>query len=176
MRPTDLYLVHLGYVNSVAADGQEQVIWVISQQRPVSATSWQLNNRSVWACPPNTAGKQWRWYVEVVESAWCRRGVRSAPPAPFGGSPWQYPRTVGKPANMDAGVRLQNRTVWQINTTRAPPGDDDENEVNHRAPSHDGKPGFERDDDFESMLDHLEDFEDDDSAAIWRRSGRRFRG
>jgi len=43
-----------------------------------------------------------------------------------------------------------------------PTGDDDENEVNHRAPSHDGKPGFERDDDFESMLDDLEDFEDDD--------------
>jgi LysM repeat protein len=66
VRPTDLYLVHLGYVNSVAANGSEEVIWVISQQRPVSTTSWLLDN-VLCGLAPNTAGKQWRWYVEVVE-------------------------------------------------------------------------------------------------------------
>lgn len=66
VRPTDLYLVHLGYVNSIAADGSEEVIWVISQQRPAGTTSWSLDN-DLCGLAPNTAGKQWRWYVEVVE-------------------------------------------------------------------------------------------------------------
>jgi LysM repeat protein len=66
VRPTDLYLVHLGYVNSIGSNGSEEVVWVISQQRPVSTTSWLLDN-DLCGLAPNTAGKQWRWYVEVVE-------------------------------------------------------------------------------------------------------------
>jgi hypothetical protein len=66
VRATDLYLVHLGYVNSVAANGAEEVIWVISQQRPVSTTSWALDS-DLCGLAPTTAGRQWRWYVEVVE-------------------------------------------------------------------------------------------------------------
>ena len=87
VRPTDLYLVNLGYVNSVAADGKEDVVWVISQQRPVSATSWQLDN-NLCGLAPNTAGKQWRWYVEVVEPA--ADGLRPVSPAsPVWGFTWQ---------------------------------------------------------------------------------------
>ena len=87
VRPTDLYLVNLGYVNSVAADGKEEVVWVISQQRPVSATSWQLDN-NLCGLAPNTAGKQWRWYVEVVEPA--ADGLRPVSPAsPVWGFTWQ---------------------------------------------------------------------------------------
>jgi LysM repeat protein len=87
VRPTDLYLVHLGYVNSIAGDGQEEVIWVINQQRPISATSWQLNN-DLCGLAPNTAGKQWRWYVEVVEAA--ADGLRPVSPAsPVWGFNWQ---------------------------------------------------------------------------------------
>ena len=87
VRPSDLYLVHLGYVNSVAGDGTEDVVWVISQQRPVSATSWQLDN-NLCGLAPNTAGKQWRWYVEVVEPA--ADGLRPVSPAsPVWGFAWQ---------------------------------------------------------------------------------------
>ena len=87
VRATDLYLVHLGYVNSVAADGKEDVVWVISQQRPVSATSWQLDN-NLCGLAPNTAGKQWRWYVEVAEPA--ADGLRPVSPAsPIWGFAWQ---------------------------------------------------------------------------------------
>ena len=87
VRSTDLYLVHLGYVNSVAADGKEDVVWVISQQRPVSATSWQLDN-NLCGLAPNTAGKQWRWYVEVAEPA--ADGLRPVSPAsPVWGFTWQ---------------------------------------------------------------------------------------
>ena len=87
VRPTDLYLVNLGYVNSVAADGKEEVVWVISQQRPVSATSWQLDN-NLCGLAPNTAGKQWRWYVEVVEPT--ADGLRPVSPAsPVWGFAWQ---------------------------------------------------------------------------------------
>jgi LysM repeat protein len=87
VRPTDLYLVHLGYVNGVAADGSEEVVWVISQQRPVSATSWQLDN-NLCGLAPNNAGKQWRWYVEVAESA--ADGMQPVSPAsPVWGFAWQ---------------------------------------------------------------------------------------
>ncbi len=65
-RPSDLYIVHLGYVNSVGNDKSEDVIWVIAQPRPMSTTSWPLDN-DLCGLAPSTAGKQWRWYVEVVE-------------------------------------------------------------------------------------------------------------
>ncbi len=87
VRSTDLYLVNLGYVNSIAGDGTEEVVWVISQQRPVSATSWQLDN-NLCGLAPNTAGKQWRWYVEVVEPT--ADGLQPVSPAsPVWGFAWQ---------------------------------------------------------------------------------------
>jgi HEAT repeat protein len=43
-----------------------------------------------------------------------------------------------------------------------PPGDDDENDVNHRARSYGDEPDFEHDDDFASVLDDLEDDLNDD--------------
>ena len=42
------------------------------------------------------------------------------------------------------------------------PGDDDENDVNHRARSYGDEPDFEHDDDFAGVLDDLEDGLDDD--------------
>jgi LysM repeat protein len=86
VRPTDLYLVHLGYVNRIT-DGSEEVIWVISQQRPISTTSWDLDN-DLCGLAPNTAGKQWRWYVEVAEST--ADGLRPVSAAsPVWGFAWQ---------------------------------------------------------------------------------------
>jgi LysM repeat protein len=66
MRSTDLYLLHLGYVDGAAADSSEQVVWVITQPRPAGTTSWTLDN-DLCGLAPSTSGKQWRWYVEVVE-------------------------------------------------------------------------------------------------------------
>jgi LysM repeat protein len=66
MRSTDLYLLHLGYVDGAAADGSEQVVWVITQPRPAGTTSWTLDN-DLCGLAPSTSGRQWRWYVEVVE-------------------------------------------------------------------------------------------------------------
>jgi LysM repeat protein len=87
VRPTDLYMVHLGYVNSIGSDGNEEIIWVISQQRPVSATEWQLDT-DLCGLAPNTAGKQWRWFVDVVETT--TEGLRSVSPAsPVWGFTWQ---------------------------------------------------------------------------------------
>jgi LysM repeat protein len=86
VRPSDLYLVHLGYVNSVT-NGSEEVIWVISQQRPISTNSWDLDN-DLCGLAPNTAGKQWRWYVEVAEST--ADGLRPVSAAsPVWGFTWQ---------------------------------------------------------------------------------------
>jgi LysM repeat protein/predicted RNA-binding Zn-ribbon protein involved in translation (DUF1610 family) len=65
-RADDLYLVHLGYVNSIAAGGAEEIIWVLTQQRPAGTTSWQLDN-DLCGLAPTTEGRQWRWYVEVAE-------------------------------------------------------------------------------------------------------------
>lgn len=87
VRPDDLYLVHLGYVNSVAGDGKEDIIWVITQQRPISATSWQLDG-NLCGLAPNTAGKQWRWFVEVAETT--TEGLRPVSPASLmWGFTWQ---------------------------------------------------------------------------------------
>lgn len=66
LRLADLYLVHLGYVNDISSDGQEEIIWVMTQQRPANTTSWSLDN-DLCGLAPSSQGKQWRWYVEVAE-------------------------------------------------------------------------------------------------------------
>jgi LysM repeat protein len=88
IQPTDLYLVHLGYVNGRTADGGEQIVWVIQQQRPANVTLWQLDD-TLCGLAPLELGRQWRWYVEVVE-----RGpdgtLRSvSPPSEMWGFTWQ---------------------------------------------------------------------------------------
>lgn len=68
IQPSDLYVAHLGYVNGRGADGAEQVVWVIAQQRPSNVTLWQLDD-SLCGLAPLEFGRQWRWYVNVVERA-----------------------------------------------------------------------------------------------------------
>lgn len=65
--PTDMYVVHLGYVNGRASDGSDNVLWILSQQRPSSTTQWRLDN-SFCGVAPVESGRQWRWYVDVVEN------------------------------------------------------------------------------------------------------------
>jgi LysM repeat protein len=68
IQPNDLYVAHLGYVNGRSADGAEQIVWVIAQQRPSNVTLWQLDD-SLCGLAPLEYGRQWRWYVDVVEKA-----------------------------------------------------------------------------------------------------------
>jgi LysM repeat protein len=66
IRGTDLYVVHLGYVNGVTTDGTEELVWVLAQQHPANSTSWRMDNR-LCGLAPLAAGRQWRWFVEVAE-------------------------------------------------------------------------------------------------------------
>ena len=68
IQANDLYVAHLGYVNGRSADGAEEIVWVIAQQRPSNVTLWQLDD-SLCGLAPLAYGRQWRWYVNVVEKA-----------------------------------------------------------------------------------------------------------
>lgn len=86
--PTDLYLVHLGYVNGRTADGSEQIVWVIQQQRPANVTLWQLDD-TLCGLAPLELGRQWRWFVEVVEKAPDGTLRSVSPPSEMWGFTWQ---------------------------------------------------------------------------------------
>ena len=87
VRPSDVYVVHLGYVNKIAPDDAEEIIWVISQQQPAASTSWVLDN-DLCGLAPVTEGKQWRWYVEGAEKG--AAGLQPVSPAsPIWGFAWQ---------------------------------------------------------------------------------------
>lgn len=66
MRDTDKFLVHLGFVSGQAPDGSDQITWVLAQPRPATMTSWELD-ASLCGLAPQAQGRQWRWWVEVVE-------------------------------------------------------------------------------------------------------------
>lgn len=68
IQPNDVYVVHLGYVNNRDADGVDQVVWVIAQQRPSNVTLWRLDD-TLCGLAPTEYGRQWRWYVDVAEKA-----------------------------------------------------------------------------------------------------------
>ena len=63
---TDKYRLHLGYVSGKDAAGNATVTWVIEQLQPAGLTQW---NMDVGLCSlaPQELGRQWRWYVDVVE-------------------------------------------------------------------------------------------------------------
>jgi hypothetical protein len=78
MGPTDLYVMHLGYVNGRAADGSEQIMWILEQPRPANVTAWEMDGDALCGLAPQEFGRQWRWYVEVVAQA----GDKSTPVSP----------------------------------------------------------------------------------------------
>lgn len=88
IQSTDLYLVHLGYVNGRSADGQEPIVWVIQQQRPANVTLWQLDD-TLCGLAPLEFGRQWRWYVEVVERSVDGALRPVSPPSEVWGFTWQ---------------------------------------------------------------------------------------
>jgi LysM repeat protein len=66
IKADDKYLLHLGFVSGRTADNQEIVTWVLHQPRPANLTSWDLD-AGLCGLAPQAHGRQWRWWVEVVE-------------------------------------------------------------------------------------------------------------
>lgn len=88
IQPSDLYVAHLGYVNGRSADGVEQIVWVIAQQRPSNVTLWQLDD-SLCGLAPLEFGRQWRWYVDVAERAVDSTLTPVSPPSDIWAFTWQ---------------------------------------------------------------------------------------
>lgn len=88
VQPTDLYVVHLGYVNGRAADGAEQVVWVLAQPRASNVTLWQLDD-SLCGLAPFEYGRQWRWYVDMAEKAADGTLTAVSQPSATWGFTWQ---------------------------------------------------------------------------------------
>ncbi|MCS6828674.1 MAG: LysM peptidoglycan-binding domain-containing protein [Caldilinea sp.] len=88
IQPTDLYLVHLGYVNGRDAAGVEQIVWVIQQQRPANVTLWRLDD-TLCGLAPLEFGRQWRWYVQVVVRGADGALTPVSPPSEIWGFTWQ---------------------------------------------------------------------------------------
>jgi LysM repeat protein len=68
MREGDRYLLHLGFLSGYNTDGSESVTWMLEQLQPVNATIWRMDE-GLCGLSPQDFGRQWRWYVEVVEPA-----------------------------------------------------------------------------------------------------------
>ena len=66
IKDSDKYVLHLGFVSGQGADGQVNVTWVVAQNMPVTQTEWMLDTA---LCDLASAehGREWRWWVEVVE-------------------------------------------------------------------------------------------------------------
>ncbi|MCX6041405.1 MAG: LysM peptidoglycan-binding domain-containing protein [Caldilinea sp.] len=88
VQPDELYRVHLGYVNGRTQEGAEQIVWVIAQQRPAGVTLWKLDD-SLCGLAPFEFGRQWRWYVEVVEVGADGGQTAISPASPVWGFTWQ---------------------------------------------------------------------------------------
>ncbi len=67
VRDSDQYLLHLGFLSGYNGDGSEQVTWILEQWRPANVTLWDLD-QSLCGLAPQSYGRQWRWYVQVVEA------------------------------------------------------------------------------------------------------------
>lgn len=87
IRASDQYLMHLGFVNGLSADGRETVVWVLEQIQSSSNTIWQMDP-SLCGLAPQEFGRKWYWYVEVIELANGAR-VRISPPSQSWSFSWR---------------------------------------------------------------------------------------
>jgi hypothetical protein len=62
----DQYLLQLGFVNAVASDGSEEIVWVLEQLQSPGNTLWSMD-AGLCGLAPQAFGRKWYWYVEVVE-------------------------------------------------------------------------------------------------------------
>jgi LysM repeat protein len=67
IQSNDQFVMHLGFVSSRAADGQEMVVWVLEQVQTAQNTLWMMDP-SLCALAPQELGRKWYWYVEVVNA------------------------------------------------------------------------------------------------------------
>src|SRR5690606_29702535 len=87
VKDSDKYVLHLGFVNGETTSettnetngGQEDVVWILAQNAPVTQTEWELDS-SLCDLAPDQFGRQWRWWVEVVEDV-DGRTVPVSPPS-----------------------------------------------------------------------------------------------
>jgi LysM repeat protein len=63
----DQFVMHLGFVSSRSAEGQETVVWVLAQMQTAQNTLWLMDS-SLCALAPQELGRKWYWYVEVVNA------------------------------------------------------------------------------------------------------------
>lgn len=66
MRDTDKFLLHLGFVSGRTSDGTEQITWVLAQPRPATVNSWDMDT-TLCGLAPQAFGREWRWWIEIVE-------------------------------------------------------------------------------------------------------------
>lgn len=66
IRESDQYRLHLGFVTGYNGDGTETVTWVLAQLLPANVTQWRMDE-GLCGLAPQSNGRQWRWYIEVVE-------------------------------------------------------------------------------------------------------------
>lgn len=83
MREGDRYLLHLGFLSGYNTDGSESVVWVLEQLQPANATIWTMDE-GLCGLSPQNFGRQWRWYVEVVEPTDTTKTPVSLPSAIWG--------------------------------------------------------------------------------------------
>jgi LysM repeat protein len=80
---TDSYRLRLGFVSGSDAAGNPQVTWLIQQDQPATNTAWQMDT-GLCRFAPQELGRQWRWYVEVVDAG----GAPVSPPSAVWGFSW----------------------------------------------------------------------------------------
>ena len=83
MREGDRYLLHLGFLSGYNTDGSESIVWVLEQLQPANATIWSMDE-GLCGLSPQDFGRQWRWYVEVVEPTDAAKTSVSLPSAIWG--------------------------------------------------------------------------------------------
>lgn len=86
MRASDFFILHLGFVNGVGADGKENVVWVLEQRQSAGNTLWSLD-AGLCSLAPQQYGRKWYWYVEVAEES-AGKTTPVSPPSPLWSFRW----------------------------------------------------------------------------------------
>jgi len=65
---SDKYILHLGFLSGKDDAGGENITWILNQPSPSNRTSWEMDN-GLCALAPQDMGRQWRWFVQVVDES-----------------------------------------------------------------------------------------------------------
>ncbi|MEZ4710819.1 MAG: LysM peptidoglycan-binding domain-containing protein [Caldilineaceae bacterium] len=83
MAPADQFVLHLGFVSNVTQNGEQTVTWILELIREQSRTSWDLDS-DYCSLAPQQFGRQWRWYVQVIDE----NGNPVSPPSDIWAFSW----------------------------------------------------------------------------------------